>query len=51
MKPSMLRQEMKSPTAVPAALIKTTVANKTAAKEAAHRVLPGTHRHDGREQD
>jgi hypothetical protein len=36
MKPSMLRQEMKSPTAVPAALIKTTVANKTAAKEAAH---------------
>jgi hypothetical protein len=33
---------MKSPTAVPAALIKTTATNKTAAKEAAHRALPGT---------
>ena len=40
-RPSMLRPEMKSPTAVPAALIKRP-ANKTAAKEAAHRALPGT---------
>src|SRR5882757_5953928 len=51
-RPSMLRPEMKSPTAVAAALIKTTVSQQNGSKGSRPTAsCQEQHHHDGREQD